>query len=71
MEIKPLVVCEKCKQLVPNTQFCIWCGAPILYKKPRIDVEKVLNKFPEPSRKKFEGMLRQVRLVEKDSRLRR
>jgi hypothetical protein len=67
-----VVTCKKCKHVVPEAQVCIWCGAPILYKRPkREDVERVLNKFPRPSKKKFEGMLRQVRLVENDSRLRK
>jgi rRNA maturation endonuclease Nob1 len=30
-----LVVCESCKQLVPRTMVCLYCGAPILFKRPR------------------------------------
>gem|GEM_PF-5157794 len=30
-----LVVCKRCGHLVPKTQLCIYCGAPILYKPPR------------------------------------
>lgn len=29
-----LAVCEACHHLVPRTMVCIYCGAPILFKKP-------------------------------------
>jgi len=30
-----LVVCRNCGHLVPRTMMCLYCGAPILFKKPR------------------------------------
>ena len=27
----PLVVCKGCGKLVPKTNLCLYCGAPILY----------------------------------------
>jgi rRNA maturation endonuclease Nob1 len=32
-EESPLVICEGCRKLVPRTNLCLYCGAPILYKK--------------------------------------
>lgn len=29
-----LAVCKACHHLVPRTMVCIYCGAPILFKKP-------------------------------------
>ncbi len=29
----PLVVCNGCGKLVPRTNLCLYCGAPILYRK--------------------------------------
>ncbi|HIH88847.1 TPA: hypothetical protein HA344_06540 [Candidatus Bathyarchaeota archaeon] len=29
----PLVVCEGCGKLVPKTNLCLYCGAPILYRR--------------------------------------
>lgn len=29
-----LAVCESCNHLVPKTMVCLYCGAPILFKKP-------------------------------------
>lgn len=29
----PLVVCKGCGKLVPRTNLCLYCGAPILYRK--------------------------------------
>ena len=28
----PLVVCKGCGKVVPKTNLCIYCGAPILYR---------------------------------------
>ena len=28
-----LIICEKCRHTVPRTMFCLYCGAPILFKK--------------------------------------
>ena len=30
-----LVVCRACGTLVPRTMMCLYCGAPILFRKPR------------------------------------
>jgi uncharacterized OB-fold protein len=30
-----LVVCKSCSHLVPKTMVCLYCGAPILFKRPR------------------------------------
>jgi rRNA maturation endonuclease Nob1 len=30
-----LVVCGSCEHLVPRTMVCLYCGAPILFRKPR------------------------------------
>jgi len=30
-----LVVCGNCEHLVPRTMICLYCGAPILFRKPR------------------------------------
>jgi ribosomal protein L32 len=30
-----LVVCGSCEHLVPRTMICLYCGAPILFRKPR------------------------------------
>jgi rRNA maturation endonuclease Nob1 len=32
-EESPLVICEGCRKLVPRTNLCLYCGAPIQYKK--------------------------------------
>ena len=29
----PLVVCKGCGKLVPRTNLCLYCGAPILYRR--------------------------------------
>ncbi|MDP2899703.1 MAG: hypothetical protein Q8O47_01885 [Candidatus Bathyarchaeota archaeon] len=29
----PLVVCKGCGKLVPKTNLCLYCGAPILYRR--------------------------------------
>jgi len=29
-----LVVCDRCEHLVPRTMICLYCGAPILFRKP-------------------------------------
>ena len=29
-----LVVCRSCEHLVPKTMICLYCGAPILFRKP-------------------------------------
>lgn len=30
-----LTVCKGCGHLVPKTMLCLYCGEPILFKKPR------------------------------------
>lgn len=30
-----LIVCRRCGHLVPKTMMCLYCGAPILFRKPR------------------------------------
>lgn len=30
-----LVVCKSCNHLVPKTMVCLYCGAPILFKRPK------------------------------------
>jgi uncharacterized OB-fold protein len=30
-----LMVCKSCRHVVPKTMVCIYCGAPILFIKPR------------------------------------
>ncbi len=30
-----LVICKSCDHLVPRTMVCLYCGAPILFKKPQ------------------------------------
>ncbi|MCW3992799.1 MAG: hypothetical protein NWE79_08815 [Candidatus Bathyarchaeota archaeon] len=30
-----LVICRGCGKLVPRTMMCLYCGAPILFRKPR------------------------------------
>jgi len=30
-----LVICMGCGKLVPRTMMCLYCGAPILFRKPR------------------------------------
>jgi len=34
-EERAVVVCKNCGHLVPRTMMCLYCGAPILFKKPR------------------------------------
>ncbi|MDP2900645.1 MAG: hypothetical protein Q8O47_06720 [Candidatus Bathyarchaeota archaeon] len=29
----PLVICKGCGKLVPRTNLCLYCGAPILYRR--------------------------------------
>jgi len=29
-----LIKCKECKQLVPKTMTCIYCGEPILFTRP-------------------------------------
>lgn len=29
----PLVVCKGCGKVVPKTHLCLYCGAPILYRR--------------------------------------
>ncbi|MCX6649504.1 MAG: hypothetical protein NTV61_09010 [Candidatus Bathyarchaeota archaeon] len=29
----PLVVCKGCGKVVPKTNLCLYCGAPILYRR--------------------------------------
>ena len=30
-----LMVCKHCSKIVPKTMLCLYCGAPILYRKPQ------------------------------------
>ena len=30
-----LVLCKKCKHLVPRTMLCLYCGSPIEFKMPQ------------------------------------
>jgi len=30
-----LIVCNSCRHLVPRTMVCLYCGVPILLRKPR------------------------------------
>jgi hypothetical protein len=32
----PLVLCKSCGKVVPKTHLCLYCGAPILYRKSNI-----------------------------------
>jgi ribosomal protein L32 len=32
---RALIICEKCSHTVPRTMVCLYCGAPILFKKPQ------------------------------------
>jgi len=34
VENEALAVCRSCGHLVPKTMMCLYCGAPILFKKP-------------------------------------
>ena len=34
-KLDALVVCRACGKLVPRTMICLYCGAPILLRKPR------------------------------------
>jgi len=38
IENEALVVCRNCGHLVPKTMMCLYCGAPILFKKPRLEI---------------------------------
>jgi DNA-directed RNA polymerase subunit RPC12/RpoP len=38
IENEALVVCRSCGHLVPKTMMCLYCGAPILFKKPRLEI---------------------------------
>ncbi len=37
-ENEALVICRSCGHLVPKTMMCLYCGAPILFKKPRLEI---------------------------------